>query len=44
MSWQPQTGELSAAVNERNDLGNDTVPDYMTAVHDGAFYGFPYSY
>ncbi|WP_086380774.1 PQQ-dependent sugar dehydrogenase [Caballeronia sordidicola] len=44
LSWQPQTGELWAAVNERDDLGNDLVPDYMTAVHDGAFYGFPYSY
>ncbi|QIE29557.1 sorbosone dehydrogenase family protein [Caballeronia sp. SBC2] len=44
MSWQPQTAELWAAVNERDDLGNDLVPDYMTAVHDGAFYGWPYSY
>ncbi len=44
MSWQPQTGALWAAVNERDELGNELVPDYMTAVKDGAFYGWPYSY
>lgn len=44
MSWQPESGQLWTAVNERDDLGNDLVPDYMTAVKDGAFYGFPYSY
>ncbi len=44
LAWQPETGELWTAVNERDDLGNDLVPDYMTAVHEGAFYGWPYSY
>ncbi|WP_250473783.1 sorbosone dehydrogenase family protein [Caballeronia sp. GAFFF1] len=44
MSWQPQTGALWTAVNERDELGNELVPDYMTAVKDGAFYGWPYSY
>ncbi|MGN6315635.1 PQQ-dependent sugar dehydrogenase [Trinickia sp.] len=44
LAWQPQSGALWTAVNERDDLGNNLVPDYMTAVRDGAFYGFPYSY
>jgi len=44
MSWQPQTGALWVAVNERDEIGSDLVPDYMTAVHDGAFYGWPFSY
>jgi glucose/arabinose dehydrogenase len=44
LSWQPDSGALWAAVNERDDLGNNLVPDYMTAVKEGAFYGFPYSY
>jgi glucose/arabinose dehydrogenase len=44
MAWQPQSGELWVAVNERDEIGSDLVPDYMTAVHDGAFYGWPYSY
>ncbi len=44
MAWEPQTNALWVAVNERDELGNDLVPDYMTAVHDGAFYGWPYSY
>jgi glucose/arabinose dehydrogenase len=44
MAWQPQTGALWTAVNERDDLGDNLVPDYMTAVKDGAFYGWPYSY
>jgi glucose/arabinose dehydrogenase len=44
MSWQPDSGELWTSVNERDELGNELVPDYMTAVKDGAFYGFPYSY
>ena len=44
LSWQPETGAMWTAVNERDELGNNLVPDYMTAVHDGAFYGFPYSY
>ncbi len=44
LAWQPQTGALWTAVNERDELGNDLVPDYMTAVRDGGFYGWPYSY
>ena len=40
----PSTGELWVAVNERDELGNDLVPDYMTSVKDGGFYGWPYSY
>ncbi|AJZ56284.1 NHL repeat family protein (plasmid) [Paraburkholderia fungorum] len=44
LAWQPDSGALWTAVNERDDLGNNLVPDYMTAVKDGAFYGFPYSY
>ena len=44
MSFEPESGELWTAVNERDELGNDLVPDYMTAVHEGAFYGWPYSY
>jgi len=44
MGWQPQSGALWTAVNERDELGSDLVPDYMTAVKDGAFYGWPFSY
>lgn len=44
MSYQPQTGALWVAVNERDEIGNDLPPDYMTAVRDGGFYGWPYSY
>lgn len=44
MAWQPESGALWTAVNERDELGNDLVPDYMTALHDGGFYGWPYSY
>jgi glucose/arabinose dehydrogenase len=44
MAWQPETGALWVAVNERDELGSDLVPDYMTAVRDGGFYGWPYSY
>jgi glucose/arabinose dehydrogenase len=43
-SWQPQSGALWVTVNERDELGNDLVPDYMTSVRDGGFYGWPYSY
>jgi glucose/arabinose dehydrogenase len=43
-SWQPQSGQLWVAVNERDELGDNLVPDYMTSVKDGAFYGWPYSY
>jgi glucose/arabinose dehydrogenase len=44
MSWQPQSGALWTVVNERDELGNELVPDYLTSVRDGAFYGWPYSY
>ena len=44
MAWEPQSGALWTVVNERDELGSDLVPDYMTAVRDGAFYGWPYSY
>jgi glucose/arabinose dehydrogenase len=44
MVWEPTTGLLWAVVNERDELGSDLVPDYMTAVHDGDFYGWPFSY
>ncbi len=44
MDWQPQSGALWTAVNERDEIGSDLVPDYMTSVKDGAFYGWPYSY
>jgi glucose/arabinose dehydrogenase len=40
----PSTGELWAAVNERDELGNDLPPDYLTSVKDGEFFGWPYSY
>jgi glucose/arabinose dehydrogenase len=44
MTWEPDSGALWAVVNERDELGSDLVPDYMTAVKDGAFYGWPFSY
>jgi len=44
MAWEPETGVLWTVVNERDELGNDLVPDYLTSVRDGAFYGWPYSY
>ncbi|GAC1333640.1 MAG: sorbosone dehydrogenase family protein [Collimonas sp.] len=44
LAWQPQSGALWVAVNERDEIGSDLVPDYMTSVKDGAFYGWPYSY
>jgi glucose/arabinose dehydrogenase len=44
MDWNPQTGALWTVVNERDELGNNLVPDYLTSVRDGAFYGWPYSY
>ena len=44
MAWQPQSGVLWTVVNERDELGNDLVPDYLTSVHEGGFYGWPYSY
>ena len=44
LAIEPTTGALWASVNERDELGSDLVPDYMTAVRDGGFYGWPYSY
>ena len=44
LAWEPETGALWVAVNERDELGSDLVPDYMTSVRDGGFYGWPYSY
>jgi glucose/arabinose dehydrogenase len=44
LSWNPETGALWVAVNERDEIGSDLVPDYMTSVRDGGFYGWPYSY
>ena len=44
LAWEPATGALWTVVNERDEIGSDLVPDYMTAVHDGAFYGWPYSW
>jgi glucose/arabinose dehydrogenase len=44
MDWEPGTGALWTVVNERDELGNDLVPDYLTSVKDGAFYGWPWSY
>jgi hypothetical protein len=44
LAWEPDTGALWTAVNERDELGSDLVPDYMTSVRDGGFYGWPYSY
>ncbi len=44
MAWEPASGALWAVVNERDELGSDLVPDYLTSVRDGAFYGWPYSY
>jgi glucose/arabinose dehydrogenase len=44
LAWEPQTKALWTVVNERDELGNDLVPDYLTSVKDGAFYGWPWSY
>ncbi len=44
MDIDPSTGTLFTVVNERDELGNNLVPDYLTSVKDGAFYGWPYSY
>jgi glucose/arabinose dehydrogenase len=44
MGWQPDTGALWTVANERDELGSDLVPDYLTSVKDGAFYGWPFSY
>ena len=44
LAWEPDTGILWTVVNERDELGSDLVPDYLTSVKDGGFYGWPYSY
>lgn len=44
LTIQPDTGQLWAVVNERDEIGPDLVPDYLTAVQEGGFYGWPYSY
>jgi glucose/arabinose dehydrogenase len=44
LAWQKETGALWTVVNERDELGSDLVPDYMTSVKEGGFYGWPYSY
>jgi len=44
MAWEPTTGELWTVVNERDGLGDETPPDYLTSVRDGGFYGWPYCY
>jgi glucose/arabinose dehydrogenase len=44
MDWEPKTNVLWTVVNERDGLGDELVPDYLTSVRDGAFYGWPYSY
>ncbi len=44
LAWEPQTGVLWTVVNERDGLGDETPPDYLTSVRDGGFYGWPYCY
>ena len=44
MAWEPHTGALWTVVNERDGLGDETPPDYLTSVRDGGFYGWPYCY
>jgi glucose/arabinose dehydrogenase len=44
LAWEPTSGALWTAVNERDEIGSDLVPDYITSVKDGAFYGWPFSY
>ena len=44
LAWEPRTSVLWAVVNERDELGNQLPPDYMTGLQEGAFYGFPFSY
>ena len=44
LAWEPASGALWTVINERDELGNDLVPDYLTSVKEGAFYGWPYSY
>ncbi|MDR5171694.1 sorbosone dehydrogenase family protein [Methylobacillus flagellatus] len=44
LAWEPDSGALWTAVNERDEIGSDLVPDYITSVQEGGFYGWPYSY
>ncbi len=44
MDWKPTTEQLGTVVNERDDLGDDLVPDYLTSVRENGFYGWPFSY
>jgi len=44
LAWEPASGKLWVAVNERDELGSDLVPDYITSVREGGFYGWPFSY
>jgi glucose/arabinose dehydrogenase len=44
LAWEPETSTLWTVVNERDEIGNDLVPDYLTSVKEGAFYGWPWSY
>ena len=44
LAWQPRSGALWTTVNERDEIGSDLVPDYLTSVQEGGFYGWPYSY
>ncbi len=44
LAWEPYTGDLWTVVNERDGLGDETPPDYLTSVRDGGFYGWPYCY
>lgn len=44
LAWEPESGELWTVVNERDELGSDLVPDFMTSVRENGFYGWPYSY
>ena len=44
IAWEPESGALWTVVNERDELGDELVPDYLTSVREGAFYGWPYAY
>src|ERR1700691_2763993 len=44
LTWEPESGALWAVINERDELGDNLVPDYLTSVKDGGFYGWPYTY
>jgi len=44
LAWEPEGGSLWTVVNERDEIGSDLVPDYLTSVPDGSFFGWPYSY